>query len=109
MPWRQVGQFAPWLHIYKSQLSASECLDWIAALIPPRRKHWHRYFGVLAPNSLWRAVVATNVGRKPGAGSAMSAVQRATVCAHQHYLRLFEPEVDKDAPESCVVFFDAVV
>ena len=39
----------------------------------------------------------------------MSAVQRATVCAHQHFLRLFEPEVDKDAPEIFVVFFNAVV
>ena len=39
----------------------------------------------------------------------MSAVQRATVCAYQHYLRLFEPEVDKDARESFVVFFNAVV
>ncbi len=39
----------------------------------------------------------------------MSAVQRATVCAHQHYLRLFEPEVDKDAPEVFVVFSNAVV
>ena len=43
------------------------------------------------------------------AGIAISAVQRATVCAHQHYLRLFEPEVDKDAPEIFVVFFNAVV
>ncbi len=43
------------------------------------------------------------------AGIAMSAVQRATVCAHQHYLRLFEPEVDKDAAEIFVVFFNAVV
>ena len=36
-------------------------------------------------------------------------MQRATVRAHQHYLRLFEPEVDKDAPEIFVVFFNAVV
>ena len=39
----------------------------------------------------------------------MRAVQRATVRAHEHYLRLFEPEVDKDAPEIFVVFFNAVV
>ena len=39
----------------------------------------------------------------------MSAVQRATVSAHQHDLRLFEPEVDKDAPEIFVVIFNAVV
>ena len=77
-------------------------------MIPPPRKHWHRYFGVLAPNSPWRALVA-QASRKLGVGSAMRAVQRATVCAHQHYLRLFEPEVDKDAPEIFVVFFNAVV
>ena len=29
--------------------------------------------------------------------------------AHQHDLRLFEPEVDKDAPECFFVFFNAVV
>ena len=51
------------------RLSASEFLDRVASLIPPPRKHRHRYFGVLAPNSPWRALVATNVGRKLGAGS----------------------------------------
>ncbi len=40
------------------RLSASEFLDRVAALIPPPRKHRHRYFGVLAPNSPWRALVA---------------------------------------------------
>ncbi len=43
------------------RLSASEFLDRVAALIPPPRKHRHRYFGVLAPNSPWRVqVVAQN-------------------------------------------------
>ena len=51
------------------RLSASEFLDRVAALIPPPRKHRHRYFGVLAPNSPWRALVAANAGRKLGAGS----------------------------------------
>lgn len=50
-------------------LSASEFLDRVAELIPPPRKHRHRYFGVLAPNSPWRALVAANAGRKLGAGS----------------------------------------
>ena len=50
------------------RLSASEFLDRVAALIPPPRKHRHRYFGVLAPNSPWRALVAANAGRKLGAG-----------------------------------------
>ena len=49
--------------------SASEFLDRVAALIPPPRKHRHRYFGVLAPNSPWRALVAAQAGRKLGAGS----------------------------------------
>ena len=51
------------------RLSASEFLDRVAALIPPPRKHRHRYFGVLAPNSPWRAQVVAQAGRKPGAGS----------------------------------------
>ena len=50
-------------------LSASEFLDRIAGLIRPPRKHRHRYFGVLAPNSPWRAQVAAQAGRKLGAGS----------------------------------------
>ena len=50
-------------------LSVSKFLDRAAALIPPPRKHRHRYFGVLAPNSPWRALVAANAGRKLGAGS----------------------------------------
>ena len=51
------------------RLSASEFLDRVAALIPPPRKHRHRYFGVLAPNSPSRALVVAQAGRKPGAGS----------------------------------------
>ena len=39
------------------------------ALIPPPRKHRHRYFGVLAPNSPWRAQVTAQAGRKLPAGS----------------------------------------
>ncbi len=41
--------------------------------------------------------------------ASLRAIVPATVCAHQHYLRLFEPEVDKDAPEIFVVFFNAMV
>ena len=51
------------------RLSASEFLDRIAALIPPPRKHRQRYFGVLAPNSPWRALVTAQAGRKLTAGS----------------------------------------
>ena len=39
------------------------------AVIPPPRMHRHRYFGVLVPNSPWRAQVVAQAGRKPGAGS----------------------------------------
>ena len=38
-----------------------------AALIPPPAKHRHRYFGVLAPYSPLRVLVAAKAGRKPGA------------------------------------------
>ena len=50
------------------RLSASEFLDRVALLIPPPRKHRHRYFGVLAPNSPWREVVTAQAGRKLAAG-----------------------------------------
>jgi len=51
------------------RLSANEDLDRVAALISPPRKHRHCYFGVLAPNSPWRAQVVAQAGRKLGAGS----------------------------------------
>ena len=51
------------------RLSTGEFLDRIAALIPPPRKHRHRYFGVLAPNSPWRALVTAQAGRRLPAGS----------------------------------------
>ena len=54
---------------YRFSLSASEVLDRIAALIPPPRKYRHRYFGVLAPNSPWRALVTAQAGRLLTAGS----------------------------------------
>jgi Putative transposase len=38
-------------------LTPLELIDRIAALVPPPRTHRHRYFGVLAPNSLLRAAV----------------------------------------------------
>ena len=75
------GERLPWAALYghrpeqrqqrsiELRLSPSEFLDRVAALIPPPRKHRHRYFGVLAPNLLWRALVAANAGRKLGAGS----------------------------------------
>ena len=50
-------------------LSASEFLVRVAALIPPPRKHRHRYFGVLEPNSPWRVLVMAQADRKQVAGS----------------------------------------
>lgn len=38
-------------------LTPMQLLDRLAALIPPPRRHRHRYIGVLAPNSLLRAAV----------------------------------------------------
>ena len=38
------------------RLSASNLLDWIAALIPPMRRHRQRYFGVLATFSTEKAL-----------------------------------------------------
>jgi hypothetical protein len=43
-------------------LTPDEFLDCIAALIPPPRKHRHRYFGILAPNSPWRKIVTARAG-----------------------------------------------
>jgi hypothetical protein len=43
-------------------LTPLEFLDRIAQLIPPPRRHRHRYFGVLAPNSPWRQMVTARAG-----------------------------------------------
>lgn len=39
------------------KLTPLELLDRLAALVPPPRRHRHRYFGVLAPNAPLRAAV----------------------------------------------------
>ena len=38
-------------------LTPHQLLDRLSALIPPPRRHRHRYYGVLAPNSPWRSAV----------------------------------------------------
>ena len=43
-------------------LTPLELLDRLAALIPPPRRHRHRYFGVLAPNSPLRTAVTALAG-----------------------------------------------
>ena len=41
-----------------------ELIDRLAALIPPPRRHRHRYYGVLAPNSPLRAAVTALAGEE---------------------------------------------
>jgi len=43
-------------------LTPLELLDRLAALIPPLRRHRHRYFGVLAPNAPLRSAVTALAG-----------------------------------------------
>ena len=70
LPWAALqGHRADQQRPLELRLSASEFLDRIALLIPPPRKHRHHYFGVLAPNSPLRALVAAQAGRKLTAGS----------------------------------------
>jgi hypothetical protein len=38
-------------------LTPNQLLDRLSALIPPPRRHRHRYYGVLASNSPWRSAV----------------------------------------------------
>ena len=44
-------------------LTVSELLDRLAALIPPPRRHRHRYHGVLAPNAPLRHAIAARAGQ----------------------------------------------
>ena len=45
-------------------LTPLELIDRLAALIPPPRRHRHRYYGVLAPNAPLRAAVTALAGAK---------------------------------------------
>jgi len=58
-----------------------ELIDHVAALIPPPRRHRHRYHGVLAPNSPLRAA-ATAYGREaahdPGAADEVASPSAAS-------------------------------
>jgi hypothetical protein len=44
------------------KLTSLELIDKLAALVPPPRIHRHRYYGVLAPNSPFRASVTAMAG-----------------------------------------------
>ncbi len=59
-------------------LTPHQLLDRLAALIPPPRRHRHRYYGVLAPNSPWRSEV-TALAAAPG--SAETATDNAKASA----------------------------
>lgn len=63
-------------------LTPDEFLDRIVALIPPPRKHRHRYFGVFAPNSPWRKRVIARAGlpiETPLSQSKNKAIQAETL------------------------------
>jgi hypothetical protein len=73
------------------ELTPVEFLDRLADLVPPPRKHRHRYHGVFAPNhKLRRAVTALaigNVGKRPDAaadGHAETAHATGGCCDANH-------------------------
>jgi len=63
------------------ELTPFEFLERLAGLVPPPRKHRHRYHGVFAPNhKLRRAVTAlaiVNIGKRGQAATGGHAVGRA--------------------------------
>ncbi|NIV49572.1 MAG: IS91 family transposase, partial [Gammaproteobacteria bacterium] len=69
------------------ELGVNELLDRLAALIPPPRRHRHRYHGVLAPNATLRDAVTSRAGQPiersaqtappPGAGKPAERSRRA--------------------------------
>ena len=78
-------------------LSPLEFIDKLALLVPPPRKHRHRYFGVLAPNSPYREAVTEHAGQElePGnivmpqekqADSASTLVNGVKKRTSSHYL-----------------------
>jgi hypothetical protein len=58
-----------WAQADELHLTPLELIDRLAALVPPPRAHRHRYYGVLAPNSPYRAV-ALAAGQTAGTGTA---------------------------------------
>jgi hypothetical protein len=42
------------------KLQPLELIDKLVALIPPPRRHRHRYHGVLAPNAPWREQITAD-------------------------------------------------
>ncbi len=71
-------------------LTPLEFLDKLAALIPPPRKHRHRYHGVLAPNVPLRQAVTAYAGLPLG-DEAAASVQVAVVDEDQSETGLNKP------------------
>ncbi len=55
------------------RLTPAEFLDRVATLMPPPRRHRHRYHGVLAPNALLREQVTSRAGLPVTSESVVSA------------------------------------
>ena len=67
-------------------LTPLELLDRLAALIPPPRRHPHRYYGVLAPNaSLREAVTALAGAPKPVPAEANAVAEESGACRAARY------------------------
>jgi hypothetical protein len=62
-------------------LTPLELIERLAALIPPPRRHRHRYFGVLAPNSPLRSAVTARAGGGPEPAQARAEAPVAVVGA----------------------------
>jgi hypothetical protein len=59
-------------------LTPLELIDRIAALVPPPRTHRHRYFGVLTPNSPFRAAVVAMAVAAPAQAIPSQPTQAGT-------------------------------
>lgn len=59
-------------------LNPLELIDRIAKLMPAPYTHRHRYFGVLAPNSPFRAQVIAMVGQRPADVSALPQNEKSS-------------------------------
>jgi len=46
------------------KLQPLELIDKLVALIPPPRRHRHRYHGVLAPNAPWREQITADANEQ---------------------------------------------
>ena len=56
-------------------LTPLELIERLAALIPPPRRHRHRYYGVLAPNAPLRSAVTALAGAGAGAEPAQARAE----------------------------------